>query len=134
MEITVYGYIKKLQDRHKFIIRITHLLLLLESQVLSSVLQGRSHGSLQRFLILQLLLLQSRLDVDLLPHPLLCQLTVQLVDAPVGVSDQRVQIICAQLSRWERAQSSITGRMTGVETSLWCTMTAAAYYFNMWKL
>lgn len=75
------------------------LLLLLESHVLVAVLQGRNHGFLQRFPILQLLLLQSRLDVDLLPHPLLRQLAVQLVNAPVRVSDQRVQIIYAQLSR-----------------------------------
>lgn len=66
-----------------------------------AVLQSRNHGSLHTFLILQLLLLQSCLDVDLLPHSLLSQLTVQLIDAPVSVSNQSIQIICAQLPRWK---------------------------------
>ena len=70
-----------------------YLPLLLQPGLLLDVLQGGAHGLLQGLLVLQPLLLQRGVDVDLLPDPLLRQLSVQLVDAPVSVGDQRVQVI-----------------------------------------
>lgn len=83
-----------------------YLLLLLQAHLLAVVLQGCGHGRLQGLLVLLLLLLQGRLDVDLLPHPLLSQLAVQLVDAPVGVGDQGVEVILAQLPCWVNTRAT----------------------------
>lgn len=76
----------------------THLPLLLQSRLLLGVLQRRADGLLQRPLVLFLLLLQSRLDVDLLPHSLLRQFGVQLVDATVGVGNQGVEVVRRQFA------------------------------------
>ena len=58
------------------------------------MLQSRADGGVQILLVLQPLLVQSGVDVDLLSDPLLGQLSVQLVDAAVGVGDQGVQVVC----------------------------------------
>lgn len=51
------------------------------------VLDSSSDGLVLCSVMLLLLLLQCRLDADLLPHSLLSQFAVQLVNAAVGVSD-----------------------------------------------
>lgn len=78
--------------------QVTDLPLLLQSRLLLGVLQRRADRLLQRPLVLLLLLLQSRLDVDLLSDPLLSQFRVQLVDATVRVGDQGVEVVRRQLA------------------------------------
>lgn len=83
-----------------------YLLLLLQSGLFLDVLQSGADGLLQGVLVLQLLLLQRCVDVDLLPHLLLSQLAVQLVDAAVRVGDQGVEVIRGQFtSSHTKAQS-----------------------------
>lgn len=66
---------------------------MLQPGVLLDVLRGGEDGFLQGFLVLQLLLLQRRVDVDLLPDSLLGQLSIQLVNATVCMGDQGVQVV-----------------------------------------
>lgn len=70
-----------------------YLLLLLQPALLLDVLQGGVDSFLQGSLVLELLLLQRRVDVDLFSDSLLGQFSVQLVDATVCVGDQGVQVV-----------------------------------------
>lgn len=89
----------------------TCFLLLLESNLLTVVFQCGGHRLRHRFLVLMLLLLQCRFDVELLTHSLLGQLTVQLVDTPVSVGNQGIQIIRTQLACFRR-EENMGGRKT----------------------
>lgn len=75
-----------------------YLPLLLQPGVLLHMLQSGADSTVQSLLVLNLLLLQSGVNVDLLSDSLLGQLSVQLVDAAVGVGNQGVQIIRRQFT------------------------------------
>lgn len=70
-----------------------YLLLLLQPGLLLDVLQGGADSFLQGFLVLQLLLLQSCIDVDLFSDSLFGQFSIQLVDATVCMGDQGIQVV-----------------------------------------
>lgn len=74
-----------------------YLLLLFNLNLTFVMLQRFGHSCLECLFVFQFLLLQGQLDVLLFPHPLLGQLLVQLVNAPVGVCDQRIQVVRRQL-------------------------------------
>ncbi len=71
----------------------SYLPLPLQPGFLLDVLQGGVNSFLQGFLVLQLLLLQRRINVDLLSDSLLGQLPIQLVNATVCVGNQGIQVI-----------------------------------------
>lgn len=74
----------------------SYLFVLIQLDFCAVVLQCFGHSHLQSLLILHPLLPQSSLDVLPFPDSLLSQLLVQLVDAPVSVGNQKVQVVCGQ--------------------------------------